>query len=848
MFLARARVTALLSGTFTEGITLVVAPPGFGKTTALRDFLTGDPNVAWVSLAGGAGVETFVRDLMAAIDPKAIRTVGALFEGQTAPNFEQHASAWTAERLRSFDGTIVLDDLHRVGRDRDVMKLLTHLVVTSHERIRWIFASRDTPHLPMGTWIARGWMALPVTESDLAFDGAETAELAKILGVAIPAIAVETIVADTQGWPIGIRLSLDLFTRNRELRPIKIRTRKVLFDYIDSEMWSRLTVDQQSLLGACALQAVPAVEILRDAGFGDVETALDELVERVPFLRSNNDGTYALHDLFREFVIGRLRRNPQLAPDLSQRLASVLTARGRFSDALQLVVATNRQDDIRRLLALGGFDLLETGHRKAVTDAIAAIAPADQERDAVAIAIRAALSFSDGSGRNAEALYRRALKLGVPGHMKWEVTRRLANIYLARGDAHQAIETLAPLVAQRKLTNNQAVDLRAHCAAAFAHAGRVDESNQAIAFAVRRLEQTSPATRARVLQQLGFACAYTGDLQRSIAFSRDATILATEIGLDAIAAGAFSTLYFATALTDDNTQRADFYNRQLIAAAERAGNITMRVHGLRSQLMLAATAGNVADAESAETALSHLTDARTYRDLLPTRQCRSLVHIAQGNMKAAWADLRDLPDDGLSAPERAYRDAFLAIVLLLNDRRDDALALVERPFLVEADGDTVSRRYLSLAFAFRSVVLWALERPAQARRALAFDSTLLTPRDQRLVEAITMLINQPFPIPNADAATDAYAMLEAAGLAGYAIALRRLVTRSAAEVELTPAELEILRAFHETGGRAADVATILHKSRYTVQNHVQSAIRKIGCSGRSEALAYARKRGWLDGP
>ena len=73
-----------------------------------------------------------------------------------------------------------------------------------------------------------------------------------------------------------------------------------------------------------------------------------------------------------------------------------------------------------------------------------------------------------------------------------------------------------------------------------------------------------------------------------------------------------------------------------------------------------------------------------------------------------------------------------------------------------------------------------------------------------------------------------------------------LVELDANDVELSAAELETLREFDRFGGRAVDVAKALGKSRFTVQNQIQSAIKKLGCSGRAEALAYARQRGWLD--
>ena len=104
----------------------------------------------------------------------------------------------------------------------------------------------------------------------------------------------------------------------------------------------------------------------------------------------------------------------------------------------------------------------------------------------------------------------------------------------------------------------------------------------------------------------------------------------------------------------------------------------------------------------------------------------------------------------------------------------------------------------------------------------------------------------PHPVPNSSAIDELCTTLVNAGFRAYAVLLRKLVELDANDIELSAAELETLREFDRFGGRAVDVAKALGKSRFTVQNQIQSAIRKLGCSGRAEALAYARQRGWLD--
>ena len=61
---------------------------------------------------------------------------------------------------------------------------------------------------------------------------------------------------------------------------------------------------------------------------------------------------------------------------------------------------------------------------------------------------------------------------------------------------------------------------------------------------------------------------------------------------------------------------------------------------------------------------------------------------------------------------------------------------------------------------------------------------------------------------------------------------------------LTPRELEILK-FVALGATNAQVATELHISGSTVKNHLCSVFAKMDVSSRSQAIAFAIKRGLI---
>jgi DNA-binding NarL/FixJ family response regulator len=100
-----------------------------------------------------------------------------------------------------------------------------------------------------------------------------------------------------------------------------------------------------------------------------------------------------------------------------------------------------------------------------------------------------------------------------------------------------------------------------------------------------------------------------------------------------------------------------------------------------------------------------------------------------------------------------------------------------------------------------------------------------------------------------DDAYEALQQLKAVGYGGLSKTLERLVEKMAAptaqmQTPLTRAEIEVLQELGQ-GRSPKEIATTSGRSVYTVQAHIQNIIKKLGCSGRNEAMTVARKRGLL---
>jgi len=75
---------------------------------------------------------------------------------------------------------------------------------------------------------------------------------------------------------------------------------------------------------------------------------------------------------------------------------------------------------------------------------------------------------------------------------------------------------------------------------------------------------------------------------------------------------------------------------------------------------------------------------------------------------------------------------------------------------------------------------------------------------------------------------------------------KRMRTRADSNrVNLSPAEVSVLQMLN-TGLGTKEIAARSDRSVHTVRAHVANAISKLGCRGRAEAIATARRLGVID--
>jgi LuxR family transcriptional regulator, maltose regulon positive regulatory protein len=301
-------------------LVLLCAPAGYGKSSLLArqiEQLPADTALAWISCDADDSPVQLLECLAAALEPFDLpwRTdPDALIAAAAQASTREARRQLVAEVINALDacdvphGIIAVDDLHRV-RHGLVYQFLELLLERFSPRWTLVISTREEPPLPLARLRAGGEQA-DFRASDLRFSTDETRTLAARAG--LDGEAAAWLHTRTEGWPVGLRLALDM---HRGGGPVmgpgsRLIDRRV-FDFLAAEVLDRMDPALREFLLACAV--LPELTAARCAAVTHDEHAAQRLdeIDRLGLFVTPLDvaePTWRLHDLFRLALEQRLRR------------------------------------------------------------------------------------------------------------------------------------------------------------------------------------------------------------------------------------------------------------------------------------------------------------------------------------------------------------------------------------------------------------------------------------------------------------------------------------------------------------------------------------------------------------
>src|SRR4051794_16497135 len=368
----RVKLLARLDSAPAGSLILLVAPGGYGKTTALSQWVPRAGAVsAWVRVGrddndAGRLARHIARALQVAVPLDLARLSTRVPAGSRLDPADLLATV-AGLRRGGRPVVLVLDDLHEIG-SRASLALVRTLLDEGGPVLRGAAAGRTRPDLVIPDLVAAG-RCLELGPADLAFSEAETRQMFGATGQAVTPDVARAVVQRTEGWPAGTYLTALAAQQaprgtGRPARPGVISGDDVyIADHFRDELLAGEPADNVRFLLRTAvlermsgpvcdavLQTTGSRGRLLDAARRNlfvvpVGPAGDEVVD------DGHGPWFRYHTLFREMLLAELRlREPGEELGLHRRAAAWFESEGRPDEAIEHAFAGRDRLQAARLV------------------------------------------------------------------------------------------------------------------------------------------------------------------------------------------------------------------------------------------------------------------------------------------------------------------------------------------------------------------------------------------------------------------------------------------------------------------------------------------------------------------
>ncbi|MEG6523383.1 LuxR C-terminal-related transcriptional regulator [Desulfotomaculum sp. 1211_IL3151] len=373
----RSRLVALLNERAHSGtkITIVSAPPGYGKTTLVSGWLNrADHPYAWLSLDEGDNDPTrFFTYMIAAVESATGISGAALTDVLRSSNLPPVENIVTllGNTIASSEipFILVLDDYH-VIRNVFIHEVIQKVLDYLPPVMNLVLLTREDPPLPFAKWRVRGQL-LELRACDLRFTIDETAAFffhKDNLKLTDEEIAV--LFNRTEGWIAGLQLAaISLQVRGSKRSDSFIKNfnggYRYILDYLMEEVLSQQDSHVRDFLCQTAIldRFCPS---LCDALTGryDSKVMLSKVEQANLFLISLDENRvwFRYHHLFADFLRTELAETERAK--LHKKAAVWYEAHGYPDDAVRHVLASGDVQEARSVIVRVADTILERGQAR----------------------------------------------------------------------------------------------------------------------------------------------------------------------------------------------------------------------------------------------------------------------------------------------------------------------------------------------------------------------------------------------------------------------------------------------------------------------------------------------------
>ncbi len=597
---------------FHAGISVlaVVAGPGYGKTVfAAQIFHRWEGPKLWYSLDESDGdLAAFSAHLDAMVSAQAARPLAGDAWHLGSPKEIGSRVAEVLAEVRP-SPLLVFDDVHFLDGSRALPALAELIERGVKIGATFVLCGRSMP-VPLHGIAATARLAR-AGAVDLAFDEAESLRYLEFATNLRGDRSLLQLARRAEGWPAGLALAATTSSNGRGVAPDSLsarddETRRLLFDYLASEVLEGLAENERSLLTATSILDELEIDLCNSVlGRSDSAEILASLARRGLFVSRRSDDAYTVHQLFREFLRHHLMRTaaPGEVAALHRRASQALATRGDLPYAILHLLDAGDDDAAAEALEKAAFSMLSAGLLSQVASFLQRIGEARIGASATLLIALGRVQNYRGDLDRALASYERAIALARTEQqldVMAEAVRVSSPILAGRGEYQRLSVLLAATLAMgAQLSEASVTGLKLSLGGLYLDTERFDE-------AVATFSEIMPSVVARgdlpiqgiVLHNTAVAHVRRGDPYAGLAMYERALKIKRSAGQRVAALMTLANMIYALRVLGD-IDEAERLTAQLLDDANDIGNALMVAFAHENDGALKAMRGDVEAAHRA---------------------------------------------------------------------------------------------------------------------------------------------------------------------------------------------------------------------------------------------------------
>jgi LuxR family maltose regulon positive regulatory protein len=300
--LYRTRINKLLERIFNVPLYIMVAPMGYGKTTAVRNFLNSKKGVkySWFVLNEDEKDEIWlwqkICGSLASIDAELSRQMVEFGFPRSA--FEYGYVIDLINSALTEPSILVIDDYH-LNNNKSVDHIITILASACIPNFHIVIISRTYPNLPSEELVIKG-VCHAVEQDVLEFSNEETIEIFEKNGFSLTPDEQNILSDMTCGWAAAIFLALLKYAENKSLQITTSNVSRM----IKNSIFDKLSKEKQNtLIKLSVLDSITLEQAVFITGSKNAARIIHKLARDHCFIRyDNKNNTYYIHSLLKALL------------------------------------------------------------------------------------------------------------------------------------------------------------------------------------------------------------------------------------------------------------------------------------------------------------------------------------------------------------------------------------------------------------------------------------------------------------------------------------------------------------------------------------------------------------------